>query len=106
METRVRSRSKEVIISGDRRFVMIGERINPTGRKLLGAEMTAGRMDRVKADAIAQEDADTKLTHLPARIGQQLMPVVELDFELRIGQRIDDRTVHLDGVVLGHRREW
>jgi hypothetical protein len=30
------------------------------------------------------------------------MPVVELDFELGIGQRINDGTVHLDGVVLGH----
>src|SRR5438876_11585558 len=30
------------------------------------------------------------------------MPIIELDFELRIGQRINDCTVHLDGVVLGH----
>jgi hypothetical protein len=30
------------------------------------------------------------------------MPVVELDLELGIGQRIDDGTVHLDGIVLGH----
>jgi hypothetical protein len=30
------------------------------------------------------------------------MPVIQLDLELGIGQRIDDGTVHLDGVVLGH----
>ncbi len=30
------------------------------------------------------------------------MPIVELDLELGIGQRIHDGTIHLDGVVLGH----
>src|SRR5437660_12792758 len=54
------------------------------------------------ADPIAEQDADTELAHLATRIRQQLMPVVELDFELGIGQRIDDCTVHFDGVVLGH----
>src|SRR6202011_1364280 len=51
MDTVLRSRSREVVISADRPFVMIGERINPTGRKVLAAEMRAGLMDRVKADA-------------------------------------------------------
>ena len=54
METRVSSRSREVVISGDRPFVIIGERINPTGRKVLAAEMKDGVMDRVRADAQAQ----------------------------------------------------
>src|SRR6266568_2688490 len=39
METRVSSRGREVVISGDRPFVIIGERINPTGRKVLAAVM-------------------------------------------------------------------
>src|SRR5216683_7052413 len=51
---------------------------------------------------IAEQDADAEFAHFAARISQQLMPVVELDFELGIGQRINDGTVHLDGVVLGH----
>src|SRR5437868_14531435 len=54
METILRSRSREIVISGDRPFEMIGERINPTGRKVLAAEMRAGLMDRVKAEALAQ----------------------------------------------------
>jgi 5-methyltetrahydrofolate--homocysteine methyltransferase len=54
METILRSRSREIVISGDRPFVMIGERINPTGRKVRAAEMKAGVMDRLRADAIAQ----------------------------------------------------
>jgi 5-methyltetrahydrofolate--homocysteine methyltransferase len=54
VDTILRSRTREVVISIDRPFVVIGERINPTGRKVLAAEMKEGRMDRVRADAIAQ----------------------------------------------------
>src|SRR5205823_7454237 len=57
METRLSSRSREVVISIDRPFVIIGERINPTGRKVLAAEMKEGVMDRVRADARAQTEA-------------------------------------------------
>src|SRR5438045_2280750 len=57
METRVSSRGREVVISVDRPFVIIGERINPTGRKVLAAEMKEGVMDRVRADAQAQAAA-------------------------------------------------
>jgi 5-methyltetrahydrofolate--homocysteine methyltransferase len=68
METTVRSRSREVAISGDRPFVMIGERINPTGRKVLAAEMKAGVMDRVKADAIAQVTAGAQMLDVNAGV--------------------------------------
>jgi 5-methyltetrahydrofolate--homocysteine methyltransferase len=54
LETRLSSRSRDVVVSIDRPFVIIGERINPTGRKVLAAEMKEGRMDRVRADAVAQ----------------------------------------------------
>ena len=39
MDTILSSRSREVVISIERPFVIIGERINPTGRKLLAEEM-------------------------------------------------------------------
>ncbi|MDQ6712835.1 MAG: dihydropteroate synthase [Candidatus Dormibacteraeota bacterium] len=68
METVLRSRSREVIISGDRPFVMIGERINPTGRKVLAAEMKAGVMDRVRADAIAQVEAGAEMLDVNAGV--------------------------------------
>jgi 5-methyltetrahydrofolate--homocysteine methyltransferase len=54
VETRLSSRAREVVVSGDRPFVIIGERINPTGRKVLAAEMKEGVMDRVRSDALAQ----------------------------------------------------
>ena len=57
-----------MIISIDRPFVVIGERINPTGRKVLGAEMKAGVMDRVKADALAQVAAGAHMLDVNAGI--------------------------------------
>ena len=68
MQTVVRSRSREVIISIDRPFVIIGERINPTGRKVLAAEMKAGVMDRVRADAIAQVGAGAQMLDVNAGV--------------------------------------
>jgi 5-methyltetrahydrofolate--homocysteine methyltransferase len=41
-DTVVSSATREVVIGFDRPFVIIGERINPTGRKILAAEMAAG----------------------------------------------------------------
>ena len=68
MQTILRSRSREVVISGDRPFVMIGERINPTGRKVLAAEMKAGVMDRVRSDAIAQVEAGAQMLDVNAGV--------------------------------------
>jgi 5-methyltetrahydrofolate--homocysteine methyltransferase len=68
VDTVLRSRTREVVISIDRPFVVIGERINPTGRKVLAAEMKEGRMDRVKADAIAQAGAGAHMLDVNAGI--------------------------------------
>jgi 5-methyltetrahydrofolate--homocysteine methyltransferase len=68
VETRLSSRTREVIVSIDRPFVIIGERINPTGRKVLAAEMKEGKMDRVRADAIAQVAAGAHMLDVNAGI--------------------------------------
>ncbi|HEY8814464.1 MAG TPA: dihydropteroate synthase [Candidatus Dormibacteraeota bacterium] len=70
METVLSSRGREVVISIDRPFVIIGERINPTGRKVLAAEMKEGRMDRVRSDAIAQVKAGAHMLDINAGIPQ------------------------------------
>ncbi len=54
MQTILESKTKTVIIGDDVPFVMIGEKINPSGRKKLGAEMAEGNFERVRNDAIAQ----------------------------------------------------
>jgi 5-methyltetrahydrofolate--homocysteine methyltransferase len=57
METVLSSKAKTVVISPERPFVIIGERINPTGRKKLAEEMAAGDFSRVRSDALAQMEA-------------------------------------------------
>src|ERR1700756_1148832 len=67
-ETRLSSDKREVVIGFERPFVLIGERINPTGRKLLAAEMAAGDYSRVKADAVAQVEAGAHMLDVNAGI--------------------------------------
>ena len=67
-DTLVSSATKEVVIGFERRFVMIGERINPTGRKQLAAEMAAGDYSRVVAEAIAQVEAGAQMLDVNAGI--------------------------------------
>lgn len=57
METRITSATKEVIISDDRPTVLIGERINPAGKKKLAESLKAGNMDIVRKEAIEQVKA-------------------------------------------------
>ena len=46
--TIVASATKEIIIGFDQPFCVIGERINPTGRKKLAAEMMEGNFETVR----------------------------------------------------------
>ena len=52
--TIVESKTKTAIIGFDQPFCVIGERINPTGRKILNEELERGDFSRVEADALAQ----------------------------------------------------
>ncbi|HEY7967585.1 MAG TPA: dihydropteroate synthase, partial [Solirubrobacteraceae bacterium] len=54
MDTVIRSGSKTVTISAEGPFTIIGERINPTGRKVFAQELRDGNYARVAADASAQ----------------------------------------------------
>ncbi|WP_293864231.1 dihydropteroate synthase [uncultured Alsobacter sp.] len=67
-ETVLTSEKRKVVIGFEHRFVMIGERINPTGRKLLAAEMAAGDYSRVIADAVAQVEAGAQMLDVNAGI--------------------------------------
>ena len=67
-DTVVSSATKEVVIGFERPFCIIGERINPTGRKRLAAEMAAGDYSRVQADALAQVAAGAHMLDVNAGI--------------------------------------
>ncbi len=68
MDTVLRSINRSVVIGPDRPFVMIGERINPTGRKKLGDEMAAGDFRRVRSDAVAQVAAGAQMLDVNAGV--------------------------------------
>jgi 5-methyltetrahydrofolate--homocysteine methyltransferase len=57
METRLRSATKEVIIGDGRPTVLIGERINPTGKKRMSEALRAGDLAVVREEALAQVQA-------------------------------------------------
>jgi 5-methyltetrahydrofolate--homocysteine methyltransferase len=57
METRVSSSDKELIIGGDQPTVLIGERINPAGKKRLAEALRAGDLGIVRSEALAQVQA-------------------------------------------------
>ncbi|MEM9653298.1 MAG: methyltetrahydrofolate cobalamin methyltransferase, partial [Actinomycetota bacterium] len=67
-DTIISSATKEVVIGFDRPFVMIGEKINPTGRKLLAEEMKNGDFSRVEKDALEQVAAGAHMLDVNAGI--------------------------------------
>ncbi|MGI9427004.1 MAG: methyltetrahydrofolate cobalamin methyltransferase [Hyphomicrobiaceae bacterium] len=66
--TIVASATREALIGFDQPFCVIGERINPTGRKKLAAEMMAGDFSTVEADAIAQVAAGATMLDVNAGV--------------------------------------
>ena len=95
METRVSSRSREVVISRDRPLVIIGERINPTGRQVLTAQMRRGVMDRVRADALEQADAGAQILDVNAGIPDADEPAL-LVAAIKAVMEVTDLPVCLD----------
>ena len=57
METRISSAKKEVIIGHDQPTVLIGERINPTGKKRMSEALKAGNLEIISKEALAQVQA-------------------------------------------------
>ncbi|MBV1896690.1 MAG: methyltetrahydrofolate cobalamin methyltransferase [Rhodobacteraceae bacterium] len=66
--TIVESKTKTAIIGFDQPFCVIGERINPTGRKKLAAELEAGDFSTIKRDAIAQVAAGATVLDINAGV--------------------------------------
>jgi 5-methyltetrahydrofolate--homocysteine methyltransferase len=76
METHLSSNSKTVTISPERPFVIIGERINPTGRKKLAEELAAGDYSRVQTDALAQVENGAQVLDVNAGVPGKDEPAI------------------------------
>ena len=93
------SPTKEVVIGFDRPFVMIGERINPTGRKLLAEEMKNGDFSRVEADALAQVAAGAQMLDVNAGIPLADEPAL-LARAIQLVQAITDVPLSIDSSII------
>lgn len=98
METMISSPTQTVIIGPDRPFTIIGERINPTGRKKLAAEMAAGDYSRVQKDALAQVDAGAHLLDVNAGIPLADEPAI-LEEIIQLIQSLTDVPLCIDSSI-------
>ncbi len=98
-ETVLTSPTREVRIGFDRPFVIIGERINPTGRKILAAEMAAGDYSRVEADAIAQVEAGAHMLDVNAGIPLADEPAI-LAEAIKLVQSVTDVPLSIDSSII------
>jgi len=98
-ETVISSNSKEVIIGDERPFVIIGERINPTGRKLLAKEMAEGDFSRVEKDALEQVAAGAKMLDVNAGIPLADEPKILAD-SIKLVQSLTDVPLSIDSSIV------
>lgn len=98
-DTVISSATKEVAIGFGRPFVIIGERINPTGRKVLAAEMVAGDYSRVESDALAQVAAGAHMLDVNAGIPLADEPKI-LAATVQLVQSITDVPLSIDSSIV------
>lgn len=97
--TLISSASKEVRIGYDLPFVIIGERINPTGRKNLAEEMKQGDYSRVESDALAQVTAGAQMLDVNAGIPLADEPAI-LAEAIRVVQAVTDVPLSIDSSIV------
>ena len=98
-DTIISSNSKEVVIGLDRPFVMIGERINPTGPKLLSKEMAERDFSRVEQDTLAQVSAGAQMLDVNAGIPLADEPRI-LAETIKLVQSLTDVPLSIDSSIV------
>ena len=98
-DTVLSSATREVVIGFDRPFVMIGEKINPTGRKLLAQEMKDGDFSRVTKDALEQVAAGAHMLDVNAGIPLADEPAL-LTQAVELVQSVTDVPLSIDSSII------
>ena len=98
-ETIISSATKEIRIGFDQPFVIIGERINPTGRKMLAKEMAEGDFSRVEKDALAQVAAGAHMLDVNAGIPLADEPGI-LAETIKLVQSLTDVPLSIDSSIV------
>lgn len=98
-ETVLSSATREVVIGYHRPFAIIGERINPTGRKALAEEMKVGDYSRVESDALAQVAAGASILDVNAGIPLTDEPAILAEAIRRV-QAVVDVPLSIDSSIV------
>jgi 5-methyltetrahydrofolate--homocysteine methyltransferase len=98
-ETVLRSATKEVVIGHNRRFCLIGERINPTGRKIFQEQLRAGDLSAIERDVKAQVEGGADV--LDINMGVPLTDEAELLVKaITMVQELTDLPICIDSSVV------
>jgi 5-methyltetrahydrofolate--homocysteine methyltransferase len=99
MQTVLRSASKQVVIGDDQPFCIIGERINPTGRKIFQEQLRAGDLTRIEIDVAQQVQGGAMV--LDVNMGTPLADEVELMVRaVKLVQGLCDLPLCIDSSVI------
>ena len=99
LHTVLRSATKEVVIGHDQRFCLIGERINPTGRRIFQEQLRAGDMSAIERDVKAQVEGGADV--LDVNMGVPLTDEPELLTKaIRMVQSLTDLPICIDSSVV------
>jgi 5-methyltetrahydrofolate--homocysteine methyltransferase len=99
LHTVLRSASREVVIGHDRRFCLIGERINPTGRRIFQEQLRDGDLSAIERDARAQVEGGADV--LDVNMGVPLTDEPDLLVRaIRLVQSVTDLPICIDSSVV------
>ena len=99
MRTVLRSQSREVAIGGDQPFCIIGERINPTGRKVFQEQLRAGDLSQIEIDVREQIEGGAHV--LDVNMGVPLADEPKLLADaIRLVQGLTDLPICIDSSVV------
>ncbi|MDO5710348.1 MAG: dihydropteroate synthase [Micrococcales bacterium] len=97
--TVLRSATKEVVLGSDKPFVIIGERINPTGRRIFQEQLRAGDLSAIERDVAAQVAAGANV--LDINMGVPLTDEAELLVKaIQLVQTLTDLPICIDSSVV------
>ena len=99
LETVLRSATQEVVIGHNRRFCLIGERINPTGRRIFQDQLRAGDLSAIERDVKAQVEGGADV--LDINMGVPLTDEADLLARaITMVQELTDKPICIDSSVV------
>ena len=99
LETTLRGTGTEVVIGHHRPFCLIGERINPTGRRIFQEQLRAGDLSAIERDVVAQVEGGAHV--LDVNMGVPMTDEPELlATAVRMVQGLTDKPICIDSSVV------